>query len=109
MSLRDELLAAWEAEDAQPLTAVEIKGWPKIYVRSMTVAEVDAQQAVDGGWKKDAKLSIGTATVICDEKGNRLFDPDNEADVKRIGTRSWAKISKALSAAKIDEGTDAGK
>jgi len=109
-SLRDQLLAAWAAEDAEPPKPVTVKGWPTIYVRQATTAEVDAAQAINGvDWKKNAQLSVGAAVVICDEKGNRLFDPNSEEDVKRIGARNWAKLSKVLEAVRVDEGDESGK
>jgi len=109
-TLRDALLAAWAAEDAEPPTAVNVEGWPTIYVRSVTTAEVDAAQAVNGvEWKKNAPLSGAAAVIICDAEGNRLFDPNSEADVKLISKRDWAKLSRVLAAARLTEGDEPGK
>lgn len=103
---RDELIAAMQSTAGEKPSPVEVKGWGTVYVRSLTVAEVE-EHAEDTKDKKDKnRIARAAARVICDESGKRLFDPDNESDVKLIASQRWSLLRKVLSA--TDEG-DEGK
>lgn len=108
MSLRDELIAAMQAEAAlaTKVREVSVEGYPTVYVRELTVAEVDEDQATDE--TKSTRIARGAARVICDKDGKRLFDPNSVADVKLLSSQRWSKLS-AIIADPKEKAKDAGK
>ena len=93
---RDELIALMQVTAAQKPRAVETKEWGTVYVREVTVAEIDAQQAdTDDGDNKNA-IARGAARVICDEKGKALFNPKNEHDVALLASQPWSMLRAIL-------------
>lgn len=105
---REELIAAMQQTAGEKPTAVKVKGWGTLYIRSLTVAEVE-QQADDTADKKDKdRIARAAARVICDESGKRLLDPDNEKDVALLSSQPWTMLRKVLSASGTDTGDDSG-
>ena len=95
---RDELIAFMRSTADEKPTKVEVKGWGVVYVRSLTVAEVQ-EQTDDTADKKDKNLlARGVARLLCDEKGKRLFDPDNAEDVKLLASQPWKLLRPILAA-----------
>jgi hypothetical protein len=103
---RKALLAAMKLTAEQKLTAVDVDGWGKVYVRQITVAEVEEQAADTEGQKDKNRIARGVARVLCDEKGDRLLDPANDEDVKLLARQPWPKLREILAAA--EEGKAAG-
>lgn len=97
---RAALIAAMQATAAEKPVAVTVPKWGKVWVRQVTVAEVDAQQADDEAATKDDKnkLARGACRVICDETGARLFDPNKPEDVALLAAQPWALLRKVLAA-----------
>jgi len=95
---RDALIAAMKQTAAFKPKPVEIEGWGTVYVRALTVAEFDeqVQQAANGGEKQ--RIAKGAARILCDENGNRVFDPENVDDVALLASQPWSTLRK-LSAA----------
>lgn len=93
---REELIAAMEVAAAEKPTAITIKGWGKVFVRAVTVEEVEAQ--TDEAADKDEKQSIvrAAARLICDEDGNRIFDPNNPTDLALLGKQSWKRLRQLI-------------
>ena len=93
---REELLAALEGATPKP-RAVDVPALGgTVYVRALSLAEAE-----DLGTSPDAKRQIarGLAAVIVDEDGNRLFDPNDEEDIRRLSAPSFAKLRPLIDAA----------
>ena len=96
MMNREKLIAAMRDKATPKPTAVTINGYGTVYVRKLTVAEVDAQTEET---TKDNKLARAAARLLCDENGARLFNPDSEDDIKLLSAQPWEDVSEILSAA----------
>lgn len=105
---RDALIAAMRETAAAPPTAVKVKGWGTLHIRPVTVAEVQEQDEDTADKKDKNRLARAAARVICDEKGKRLFDPENEDDVALIASQPWPMLRKALNASGSEFGDDPG-
>jgi hypothetical protein len=104
---RAKLIAAMEAAATVKPKAVQAFG-ETVYVRALTVAEVEEQTA-DAEAKKDkARIARGVARVLCDESGTRLFDPDSAADVALISKQPWAALRTILAASNVVNGDGSG-
>jgi hypothetical protein len=97
---RAALRAAMEAATKVPPRAVNVPAWgaDPIFIRALTVGEIEAQTADTESVDKK-RIARGVVRIICDEKGERLFDPDNEADVDLISRQSWNTLRAVLDAA----------
>lgn len=106
---RAQMIAAMEITAAEKPVPIEINGWGKVHVRSLTVAEVE-EQTDDVADKKDkSRIARGAARLLCDETGKRLFDPDNEADVKLLSAQPWKLLRQVINASdKLIEGEAPG-
>ena len=102
--LRAKILASATPKPAP----VETKAWGTVYVRMMTVADVDGQNVSDPTDK--AQIARSVCRVLCDESGELLFDVRNPEDVLLVSSLSWVEISKIadkateLVSAPIEEG-----
>lgn len=75
---------------------VDVPGWPRLYVRALTVAEVEAQ-AEDTADKNDKhRIARGAARVMCDAEGARLVDPDNQDEVNLLASQPWSLLRRVL-------------
>lgn len=93
---RAALIAAMQATAGGAPAPVEVAGWGTIYVRQLTVAEVE-EQAADTEAKEDKhRIARAAARVICGADGERLFDPRSEADVALIASQPWAMLRRVL-------------
>ena len=77
---RAELLAAMEASSAVKPRLVKVPGLGDVYIRALTIADVDEERA-DIDKKDKASAARGACRVLSDENGNRLLDPSNPDDV----------------------------
>lgn len=98
MTLKEELVAAFEAAAKEPPKAVTIKGFPTFYVRPLSIGEVDEQNANKDEWIKTHQLTAGAAMVICDAEGVLLFDPSNADEMRLIFKQSWPRMQQILAA-----------
>jgi len=107
MPTLEEVIAAMEITAAAPPVKVEVKGWPELYVRPVTVDEAE-QQAADMQDKENRNggLSRAATRIIYDENGKRMFDMRNPQHVALLGKQPWPKLQKLLNAANGDD--DAG-
>lgn len=72
-------------------TPVEVPVWGRVYVRPLTVAEVEEQM---GKYADDNQsISRGIARALCDADGVRLLDPDSTADVDLIAQQPWSQLA----------------
>lgn len=103
---RNALIAAMELTAAEKPIAVTVPKWGTVYVRQVTVAEVDEQSADtgdaadgDAGKPKDKmRLARGACRVLCDEFGVRLFDSNKPEDVALIAKQPWPLLRQVLAA-----------
>lgn len=94
---RAALIAAMQAVAAEKPVAVTVPKWGTVYVRQLTVAEVDAQSADTADKGDKNRLARGACRVLCDEHGQRLFDPDDATDVALLASQPWALLRQVLS------------
>lgn len=93
---RASLIAAMKAVAAEKPRAVTVPKWGTVYVRQLTVAEVD-EQAADTKDKDDKnRIARSACRVLCDESGVRVFDPDDANDVALLASQPWAMLRKVL-------------
>lgn len=111
---RAELMAAMQATATEKPRKITIKGWGDVYVRNLTVAEVDEQsqeqrqgadETVDPNTlspvelmrrNKGYRLARSAARLICDENGKKLFDRDNPDDVALLASQPWKYLHQVL-------------
>lgn len=105
---RDELMAAMKAAPFE-MGSVTVNGWGSLHVRETTAGTVDQlNAAAKDGSDPVSSLARACAAVICNEKGELLFDPANEDDVKFLAGMGYRKLTiVAGAAAKL--GQDTGK
>lgn len=104
MSLRDALIAAMQVTAVRAPRHVSIKGWPELYVRDITVDEVDAQAADTSDKKDKSRFARAACRIIVDKDGRPLFSPDDESDVALLGKQPWPMLRKVINAADDDAG-----
>jgi hypothetical protein len=106
---RASLIAAMQAVAAEKPRAVAVPKWGTVHVRQLTVAEVDAQAADTAGDKDDKnRIARGACRVLCDELGQRLFDPDKPDDVALLAAQPWALLRTVLQASEGEDNAAAG-
>lgn len=101
---RQDLITAMLATASEPPRKVEVEGWGTVYVRALTVAEVEMQnddlmekvvingKTVEQKVKDPSRLARAAARLLCDENGTRLFDPDSKEDVELLAKQSWKRL-----------------
>jgi hypothetical protein len=95
---RDELIAAMKADGAETPIAVDVPKWGRVYVRFPSVAEAEVQKPLPEGEADLHTLARAAALVLCDEKGERMFDPLNADDIALLSARRAADLQKIISA-----------
>lgn len=81
----EQLLAAMDGVAVEkPKGPVTIKGLGKVYIREITIGEMDAQIADDEKGKNKTAIARGACRLLSDEDGNRLLDPENPDHVARM-------------------------
>jgi hypothetical protein len=97
MNRADLIEAMQKVANAKPMS-LTVPGWGKIFIKPLSVKEVQDKKpsALDPESKRT--LSIGVANVICDEKGKRVFNPESEEDISLIESQPWPMLNKIISA-----------
>ena len=105
---REELIAAMQATAVNTPRPITVPKWGQIFVREVTVAEVDLQtEQIEEMDPKDKRaLARGAARKICDESGALLFDSTNEQDIALLASQPWRLLRLAL--ADPDDKAEAG-
>jgi len=106
---REDLIAAMQATASPKPVAVAVPAWGTVYVKPPTVEEVDAATEVadpDDGKKR--RLARAAARVICDEQGQRIFDPSIASDVELLAVQPWSMLQLVLAAADGRKADDSG-
>jgi hypothetical protein len=95
---RDALMLAMrQTADAKP-RAVKVPKWGTVYVRDVTVDEVEALAEETGDGDKKRNIARGCARVLCDETGKLLFDPANSDDLAFLGKQPWDLLRRIVKA-----------
>lgn len=92
------------AASANAPRPLEVKGWGTVYVRAMLVSEVEAQANDTADGKDKNRFARAAARVLCDEKGQLLFDADKEEDVKLLAAQPWKALRMVLEETEKDLG-----
>ena len=85
---RDQLIAALRETANEKPRSVETK-WGTVYVKSLTVGEVDAQTDDTADGKDKNRIARAVARILCDENGERMFNPDDPADIALLAKQPW--------------------
>jgi len=73
MGIKEEIMLAKDL----PVKQVNVKDWPDVYVRTLSVAELEKLTKLDAGTKFEAAAHARICTlVLCDKDGNAIFDED---------------------------------
>lgn len=108
---REDLIAAMQITASPRPIAITVPNWGTVYVKPPTVEEVDANtddNAKPGDVDRKRRLARAAARVICDEQGQRLFDPQNDADVTLLAVQPWAMLQLVLAGADGTKVLDSG-
>ncbi len=82
---------------AQKPRTANITGMGQVFVREITVGEIDAQLA-DTDSKDKRAIARGACRLLSDKDGARLLDPDNPKHVDRMA-KLPLRVLKAINAA----------
>lgn len=93
---RKALMEAMQGTATSKPRAIKVPKWGTVYVRDITVDEADEASQDTGDEKDKHRIARGVARVLCDEQGNRLFDPANEADVALLGKQPWSLLRRVV-------------
>lgn len=96
---RATLIAAMEAAAAVKPVPVEVPTWGgTLHVRRLSVADMEEASGAEQRTDKRS-LSRAAARVLCDENGQRLFDPSSDGDIDLIARQPWSVLQTILDAA----------
>lgn len=95
MKLAD-LMAAMQATAAAAPKSLEVPGWGTVYVRDLTVGEVEEQSDDTSDMKDRQRIARAAARIFCDENGERLFDPSNQEHIDLIAKQPWRLLRKVV-------------
>lgn len=93
---RAALIAAMQATASSAPSSVEVPGWGTVYVRQLTVAEVEEQAADTADGQDKHRIARAAARVLCDASGERLMDPRSDDDVALIAAQPWSLLRRVL-------------
>jgi hypothetical protein len=103
----EAIIAAMRATAAAPPVPVTVPGWGTVFVRRITVAEIDAarkQTEPDDG----AEFARGACRVMCDAAGQRLFDATNAEHVALLNAQPWELLQRVIAASRTGQADAAG-
>lgn len=86
---KSDLVKFFSEANKPKLSKVSIEGLGDIYVRALTVQEVEEQI---NDMDSENKIARNIARVLCNEDGERLLDPNNDSDVALIASQPWESI-----------------
>jgi hypothetical protein len=96
---REELMAAMSAAPFE-MAPVTVKGWGTFHIRELTAATVDKSNAKAKAEGDDMRRNaVIVACIVCSEKGELLFDVDNEADIAFLVGMGMSRLNAILKAA----------
>lgn len=98
----EALLGAMNDLAAEKPRAVHIKGLGDVFIREITVGEIDEQIADTAESKDKRAIARGACRLLCDENGKRLMDPTNADHVSAMA-RLPVRVLKAINEASEDK------
>ena len=97
-----DIRAAILNDGAGEARKVTVPRWGDVYVRDISGDEFDryTREAKDalGDLAEVHQLAFGVALVLCDEHGERIFDPMNPADLVLLGKRRKRDLDAVITA-----------
>lgn len=82
------------------MTAVEVPEWGlSVYVRTMTLGEMEALQTFVDASKDDANTTAVAemaVRIICDENGERVFGDDDADEIRAKSHKALTRIANAF-------------
>lgn len=99
MESREKIIEAMKQTAVQAPRKITVPKWGDVYVRDVTLAEVEDQDADTADGKDKLRLARAAARVMCDEHGALLFDSSDADDVRLLSQQPWKLIQKVLAAA----------
>ena len=104
----DALLGAMDLVAAEKPRLVKIKGLGDVFIREITIGEIDAQIA-DTADKKDKRaVARGACRLLADENGTRLLDPDNPDHVDKMARQPLRVLTAINKASELDKAEEPG-
>lgn len=82
---------------------VRIKGLGEVHIREITIGEIDAQIEDTADKKNKRGIARGACRLLADENGQRLLDPDNDADVSKMAKMPLRVLTAINKASELDE------
>lgn len=104
MRTKDSIRAAMADDGAGVLIEVDVPRWGgKVWIRPPLVDEIKKQEqeeedaaAVADPAAMGRTYARAVARILCDENGERIFDPDNADDIALLMKRREADLQKVL-------------
>ncbi len=103
----DELLAAMDRVGAEKPRSATIPGMGQVFIREITIGEIDAQMA-DTEAKDKRAIARGACRLLANAKGERLMDPDNKQHVDKMAKMPLRVLKAINAAADLDKAADEG-
>ena len=104
----DALLGAMDGMAATPPRLVKIKNLGDVYIREITIGEIDVQIA-DTADKKDKRgLARSACRLLCNSSGTRLLDPENAEHVDKMAKLPLRVLTAINEASELDKAEDSG-
>lgn len=107
MNLND-LLQRMDTCAAEKPRSVDIRGLGTVFLRSITIGEVDEQIVDEADKKNKSAIARRACRLLCDEEGNRLLDPDNAAHVAKMA-KLPIRVLNQINTALLDEESGSAK
>lgn len=104
----DALLGAMDGMAAEKPRAVHIKGLGDVFIREITIGEMDAQIEDTADKKNKRGIARGACRLLADEAGNRLLDPENSDHVDRMAKLPIRVLTAIDKASELDKAEDPG-
>lgn len=99
MTSQLDFLARLALTAAPVVRPVDVPGWGRVYVRALTVAEVDAASDDMRQEDKSRRFARGAARVLCDEHGARLLNPADDTHIDLLARQPWSLLQMVLATA----------
>ena len=104
MRTKDSIRAAIAGDGAESLMDVDVPRWGgKVWIRPPLVDEIKKQEQEEeaaaestDGSAMGRTYARAVARILCDENGDRIFDPDNEEDIALLMKRRESDLQKVL-------------
>ena len=103
----EALLGAMDSTAAEKPRSVHIKGLGDVFIREITIGEVDDQIADNAYQKNKRGIARGACRLLSDETGKRLLDPDNDEHVAKMA-KLPIRVLTAINKASEDKVADSG-